>query len=133
MLWPLRTGRFPQVIGGVEFHGVPARSDGTGQVYANLLREPGTNHGEISMVGEIFRIKDGFHPKKRLKDLSKTCQYKRMEWMIGIDWNVFLLLRAFESQGSITGYMIFLLSSYSTPAWPMAYFRDFLTSAKRWI
>jgi len=31
LLWPLRTGRFPQV-------------------YANLLREPGTNHGEISMV-----------------------------------------------------------------------------------
>jgi|Cyp1metagenome_2_1107374.scaffolds.fasta_scaffold01927_30 hypothetical protein len=50
LLWPLRTGRFPQASSAT-LVGVEVFPSASWQVYANLLREHGTGTGEIRMVG----------------------------------------------------------------------------------
>ena len=86
--------------------------------------------------GQDFPDKRWVSPEEKVERFVKNMSVQKdgMD-----DWNrleCIFVVSCFwmKVRGSITGYMIFLLSSYSTPAWPMAH--GLVISwrqAKRWI
>ena len=86
--------------------------------------------------GQDFPDKRWVLPEEKVERFVKNMSVQkdsRMEWMIRIDWNVFLLFRAFEWKSGEHYWLkwfFFCLHTVHGP-WPMAHFRDFLTSSKK--